>query len=137
MLKSTMNTNRVQFFVVSFVTMLLAVSAFGYIFAPAAMLSVVGIISTPREIFLTRTLAAALLALVPSAWSARMRGHSLLEQSCLLGLAVYMFLSSVVDLHAFVGGLVNGAAIPSIVFRVLLGGILVWLIPRASSPQSA
>ena len=131
-----MNTNRVQFFVVSFMTMLLAVSAFGYIFAPTAMLSVVGIIGTPREIFLTRTLAAALLALVPSAWSARMRGHSLLEQSCLLGLAVYMFLSSVMDLQAFLGGLVNGAAIASIVFRVLLGGILVWLIPRASSPQS-
>jgi predicted permease len=131
MLKWTMNKHRIQFFVVSFVTVLLAISALGYVFAPTAMLSVVGIVGTPREIFLTRTLAAALLALVPSAWSVRMRGHSMLEQSGLLGLAAYMFFSSAVDLHAFLGGLVNGASVPSIVFRVLLGAVLVWLIPRA------
>lgn len=132
-LQCTMNKHRIQLIVVSFVTMLLVISALGYIFAPAAMLSVVGIVGTPREIFLSRTLAAALLALVPSTWSARVRGHSLLERGCLWGLAGYMFLSSAVDLHAYMNGLVNAASMPSIAFRLLLGGVLVWLIPRGSN----
>ena len=116
--------------IIIFVVFLLAVSAIGYLFFPSAMLSVVGITSTPQADFLVRTLAAALVALIPSAWSARKRDNTSHFQSVIVGLAIYMFLSSLVDLHAFLTYLVNGTSIPSIVFRVILGGVLLWLMPR-------
>jgi len=113
-----------------FVVFLLAVSAIGYLFFPSAMLSVVGITSSPQANFLVQTLAAALVALIPSAWTARKWDNPFLFQSVILGLVIYMFLSSLVDLHAFLSHLVNGASIPSIGFRVILGGVLLWLMPR-------
>jgi hypothetical protein len=125
-----MTKRGIQYVVVSFVTVLLAISALGYVFFPLRMLGVVGIEGTPREIFLTRTLAAALLALVPGAWSVRVRGEAPLERIILLGLAAYMFLSAAVDLHAFLNGIVNAASIPSVAFRTILGGVIVWLAPR-------
>jgi len=113
-----------------FVVFVLAASAIGYMFFPSAMLSVVGITSNNQMDFLVRTLAAALVALIPSTWSARKRGNSSLFQSVVFGIAIYMFLSSIVDLHAYLTQIINSASIPSIVFRVALGGALVWLMPR-------
>jgi hypothetical protein len=115
---------------VTFVVILLGASAIGYLFFPSAMLSVVGIISNDQMDFLVRTLAAALVALIPSAWSARKRENAALFQSVIFGIALYMFLSSAVDLHAFLNNIVNSASIPSVVFRVILGGVLLWLMPR-------
>ena len=109
---------------------LFAASAIGYLTFPSAMLSVVGITSNDQTDFLVRTLAAALVALIPGSWSIRKRESSSLSRSVMLGLALYMFLSSVVDLHAHLTHIVNGASIPSIVLRVLLGGLLLWLMPR-------
>jgi uncharacterized membrane-anchored protein YitT (DUF2179 family) len=109
---------------VTFVVFLFAASAIGYLIFPSAMLSVVGITSNDQMDFLVRTLAAALVALIPSAWAARKRGNSSLYQSVILGLAIYMFLSSVVDLHAYLTQVVNSVSIPSIILRVLLGGVL-------------
>lgn len=113
-----------------FIVFLLTVSAMGYLFFPAWMLRVVGMESTPQTNFLVRTLAAALLALIPSAWAARKREQGSLFQSVVIGIAIYMFLSSLVDLHAFLIQLVNNASVPSIIFRVMLGGALLWLMPR-------
>jgi len=45
----------------------------------------------------------------------------------LIGLAVYMFLSSIVDFFAYIQSIINPAAIPSIAFRVILG-ILILLL---------
>lgn len=115
---------------VTFVVFLLAASAIGYLIFPSAMLSVVGITSNNQMDFLVRTLAAAFVALIPGTWSARKKDNSSLFQSVVFGIAIYMFLSSIVDLHAFLTQIVNGASIPSIVFRVALGGALVWLMPR-------
>jgi len=116
--------------IVIFIVLLLGVSAIGYLFFPSAMLSVVGIQSNDHMDFLVRTLAAALAALIPSAWIVRKQDNGSLYPSVILGLAIYMFLSSAVDLHAFLTHLVNGASIPSIIFRVVLGGVLLWLLPR-------
>ena len=116
--------------IIIFIVFLLAASAIGYLFFPSVMLSVVGIESSVQSDFLVRTLAAALVALIPSAWSARKRDNASLFQSVILGLAIYMFLSSLVDLHAFLTHLVNSTSVPSILFRVILGGILLWLKPR-------
>lgn len=115
---------------VTFVVFLFAVSAVGYLVFPAAMLSVVGIVSDAQTDFLVRTLAAALIALIPSAWSARTRVNSSLYRNVILGIAIYLFLSSAVDLHAFLTQLVNSTSIPSIVLRVLLGVVLLWLMPQ-------
>jgi hypothetical protein len=116
--------------IISFVVILLALSAIGYLFFPSAMLSIVGITSNSQMDFLVRTLAAAFVAMIPSAWSARNSGSRSLYPSVVFGLALYMFVSSAVDLQAFLTRLVNGAAIPSIVVRVLLGGVLLWLMAR-------
>jgi hypothetical protein len=115
---------------VTFIVFLLATSAVGYLFFPSAMLNIVGITSNNQMDFLVRTLAAALVALIPSTWNARKKGNSSLFQSVVLGIAIYMFLSSAVDLHAFLTQIVNGASIPSIIFRVALGAALLWLMPR-------
>jgi cell division protein FtsW (lipid II flippase) len=120
---------RVQRLVVGLVVILLVVSALGYVLVPSAMLRVVGMDSNPQVTFLVRTLAAALLALSPGAWAARRRDHTPAQRGVLMGLAVYLFASSLVDLYGFVNQIVGVAAVPSIVLRVILGGVLVWLIP--------
>jgi hypothetical protein len=120
---------RVQRLVVGLVVILLVVSALGYVLVPSAMLRVVGMDSNPQVTFLVRTLAAALLALSPGAWAARRRDHTSAQRGVLMGLAVYLFASSLVDLYGFVNQIVGVAAVPSIVLRVILGGVLVWLIP--------
>ena len=116
--------------IVTFVVFLFAASAIGYLIFPSAMLSIVGISSNEQMDFLVRTLAAAFVALIPSAWTARMGSNTSLYRSVMIGLALYMFLSSAVDLHAFLNHIVNSTSIPSIILRVLLGGVLLWLIPR-------
>ena len=130
-----MNKEKVNQIVVTFVFFLFAASAAGYLFFPSAMLSIVGITSNKHMDFLVRTLAAAFVALIPSSWSARKRGNPSLYPSVIFGLAIYMFLSSAVDLHAFLTHIVNGVSIPSILLRVILGGILLWLIPQQIRDQ--
>jgi hypothetical protein len=66
-----MTKERVHQAVVIFVVFLFAASAIGYLFFPSAMLNVVGIRSTAQMEFLVRTLAAAFVAMIPSAWNAR------------------------------------------------------------------
>jgi hypothetical protein len=63
--------------------------------------------------FLIRALAAALLALSPGAWAARRRDDTSSQRGVLVGLAVYLFASSLVDLHAFVNDVVGVAALPA------------------------
>jgi hypothetical protein len=130
-----MAKERVQRLVVGLVVILLVASALGYLLVPSAMLRIVGMESNPQVTFLVRTLAAALLALSPGAWAARRREHSSAQRSVLVGLTGYMFASSVVDLYGFVNQLVGVAAVPSIILRVLLGAVLVWLIPARTGLQ--
>jgi hypothetical protein len=124
------NKEKTQKIVVTFVALLFVVSALGYLFAPSKMLSIVGIVSNPQMDFLVRTLSVALLALFPSTWTARYRDNTPTQCAVLIGLAGYMFLSSAVDLQAFMSDIVGVASVPSIIFRILLGGVIVWLIPR-------
>ena len=125
-----MTKEQVQQAIVTFIVFLFAASAIGYLIFPSAMLSVVGIHSTTEIDFLVRTLAAALVAMIPSAWSARKKENSTHYRATIIGLAIYMFLSSAVDLYAFLSHVVNGTSIPSIILRVILGGVLLWLMPR-------
>jgi len=125
-----MTKEQVNKVIITFVVFLFAASAIGYLIFPSAMLSVVGIKSNDQMDFLVRTLAAAFVALIPGSWSARKRGNASLYPSVIFGLAIYMFLSSVVDLQAFLTHIVNSTSIPSIILRVLLGGALLWLMPR-------
>src|SRR5215218_3419902 len=94
-----MAKERVQRLVVGLVVILLVASALGYLLVPSAMLGIVGMESDPQVTFLVRTLAAALLALSPGAWAARRREHTSAQRSVLVGLAAYMFASSLVDLY--------------------------------------
>jgi cell division protein FtsW (lipid II flippase) len=130
-----MAKERVQRLVVGLVVILLVASALGYLLVPSAMLGIVGMESDPQVKFLVRTLAAALLALSPGAWAARRREHTSAQRSVLVGLAGYLFASSLVDLYGFVNQLVGVAVVPSIILRVLLGAVLVWLIPARTDLQ--
>lgn len=118
-----------QALVVGLVVIVFVASAVGYLLVPSAMLRIVGIEGNQHVDFLVRTLAAALLALSPGAWAARRRDNTSSQRGVLVGLAAYMFASSLVDLHAFINNIVGVAAVPSIALRLLLGAVVVWLIP--------
>ncbi len=130
-----MTKERVQRLVVGLVVILFVASALGYLLVPSAMLGIVGIDSNPQVTFLIQTLAAALLALSPGAWAARRRDGTSEQRSVLIGLAGYMFASSLVDLYGFINQIVGIASVPSIALRVILGALLVWLIPARNSLQ--
>ena len=118
---------QIQNVVVTFVVLLIAISAIGYLVFPDRMLSIVGITSNTQMDFLVRTLGAALIALIPGAWAVRNRIAPSVYRPILIGLIAYMFLSSAVDLYGYASHIVSAVSIPSIVFRVLLGGIITWL----------
>ena len=128
--------DRVQRLVVGLVVVLLVASALGYLLVPSAMLGIVGMDSNPQVTFLVRTLAPALLALSPAAWAARRRDGTSAQRSILIGLAGYMFASSLVDLYGFINQVVGVAAVPSIALRVILGAVLVRLIPARDGLQA-
>jgi hypothetical protein len=132
-----MTKEKIQEAIVTSVVFLLAVSAVGYFVFPSAMLGVVGITSNAQMDFLVRALAAALVALIPSAWNARRGGNESLYPSVIFGLAIYLILSSIVDLQAFLTQVVNSISIPSIALRVVLGAILCWLLPRQKNRSKA
>ena len=131
-----MDKQRVQRLVVGLVVILRVASALGYLLVPSAMLGIVDIQSNPQVTFLARALAAALLALSPGAWAARRRDGTPAQRSVLIGLAAYMFASSLVDLYAFINQIVGIVALPSIALRVILGAVLVWLIPPRNGVQA-
>src|SRR6266571_9414173 len=126
---------RVQRLVVGLVVILLVASALGYLLVPSAMLGIVGIDGNPQVTFLVRTLAA-LLALSPGAWAARRRDGTSAQRGILIGLAGYLFASSLVDLYGFINQVVGIASLPSIALRVILGAVLVWLIPARNGLQA-
>jgi hypothetical protein len=63
------------------------------------MLRIVGIHSNPQVTFLVRTVVAAVLSLSPGARAARHRDGTSTQRSVLIGLAAYLFASSLVDLY--------------------------------------
>ena len=117
----------IQFSAAMITFVLLLTAALGYLVAPATMLSTVGISATPTSEFLVRTVAATFLAMLPLVWIVRRRDVSMLQRTILSSLAIYMFAGSAVDLHAYLSALVGSAAIPSIIFRCILGAVLAWL----------
>jgi hypothetical protein len=100
-------------------------TALAYFVVPAASLRVVGIASDPTERFLLRTLAAALLAFVVPLWLAAARPSTSLRYGLVWGVVTYLMASSLVDLAAYIGGIVSGLSIPSVVVRIVLA---VWLV---------
>jgi len=100
------------------------------------MAGIVGIQSNPQVNFLLRAVAAALLALSPGAWVARRRNATPAQRGVLLGLATYLFGSSLVDLYGFINDVVGVASLPSIALRVVLGAVIAWLIPARSDLQA-
>src|SRR5215216_2515757 len=113
--------------IITFTTLLLVISAIGLLFFPSKMLAVVGIVSNDQMDFLLRTSGAGVAALIPGAWASRTSITSPVSRAVLIGLAIYMFFSSVVDFQAYTQSIVNTASIPSIGFRVLLGTAILWL----------
>ncbi len=119
----------------TFISLLLALSAIGFLLFPSHMLAVAGIASNPQTDFLLRTAGVGLAALLPSAWAARTAPASPLSRTVLAGLAGYMFLSSAVDFHAYTQSLVNWSSIPSIAFRIVLGAVIVWQMLKETKPD--
>lgn len=130
-----MTKEKVQSLVLVAVAAVFTGSAIAYLFIPSTMLRFVGMDGESQSIFLLRTLGAALLALSPITWSARRRDRSPGQRMILIGLATYMFASSLVDLVAFVDGVVSFVSVPSIAVRVGLGVVLLWLIPTNEASE--
>jgi len=114
--------------VVLFTIVLVSISAIGELLFPAQMLNFVGITSNPQTNFLLQATAAALLAFLPGLWSALRNPNSPSSKSALIGIAVYLFLSSAVDYYAHTQSIVNSMSMPSAIFRVLLGIVFVWFV---------
>ena len=104
----------------------------GYIVAPWALLSVVGIESTPTADFLIRTEGVALVSAAIFVWAAR-DGSTAQVRLVLLGLALYFILGALVDLSAFASSVVGPASVPSGVVRILIGALCVFVALRGSN----
>jgi hypothetical protein len=107
------------------VLLVFGITAIAYFVAPAASLRVVDIDSDPTERFLLRTLAAALLAFVVPLWLAAARPSTSLRSGLVWGVITYLVASSLVDLAAYMGGIVSGLSVPSAALRIALA---VWLV---------
>lgn len=109
---------------------LLAISAVGLLFFPAEMLAVVDIAATPTSTFLLRTSGVGVTALLPGIWSAWRNPNSPAARAVLFGIALYLVLSSIVDLWAYTQSLVNTVSIPSMLLRTLLGLLVLVLMSK-------
>jgi len=121
--------------VITFTAILMALSAMGFLFFPSNMLAVVGIVSNQEIDFLLRTTGAAVAALVPGVWALRTSTASPLSRAVLTGLIGYLFLSSLVDLYAYIHLIVNTASLPSIAFRILTGSVILWLLRKETTKR--
>ena len=119
--------------IITFTSVLMAFSAFGLLFFPSKMLAVVGIVSNEQMDFLLRTAGVGVASLVPGAWASRTSTRSPVSRAVFIGLAGYMFLSSLVDFQAYTQSIVNAASIPSIAFRVLLGAAILFLVLKETA----
>jgi hypothetical protein len=107
----------------------LLVTGIGYLLVPASMLGIVGVESTPTTDFLIRTEGVALLAGAGLLWAIRDGDRRQLGVA-LTVLSAYYVLSSVVDIAAFVDGIVGPASVPSAVVRIALGAGCLALVTR-------
>ena len=97
-----------------------AVIGIGYLIAPSAMLSIVGITAAPTTDFLMRTEGVALLTGAGVLWAVR-DGASDQRRIALAALAAYYIVGSLVDLAAFNDGIVGTASVPSAAIRIAVG----------------
>ena len=118
---------QIQRVVLALTAILMLPSVLGLLLAPASMLGVVGIASSPSSDFLLRASGTAAAGLIPGALFALRFPASPASRWILSGLAGYMLLSCAVDALAFNSGLVNAAAVPSVAFRTALGLALAGL----------
>lgn len=107
----------------------LAVTGMGYLLVPASMIAIVGVPSTSTTDFLLRTEGVALLAGGGFLWAVR-DGNVMQMRVVLTVLGAYYILSSVVDLAAFIDGVVGPASVPSAVVRIALGVVSLVLAAR-------
>jgi hypothetical protein len=99
-----------------------AVTGLGYLLAPGAMLSVVGVPSTATSQFLLRTEGVALVSGATFLWAVR-KGTEAQLRLVLYALAAYYVVGSIVDVAAFAQGIVGLASVPSAALRIVVGGL--------------
>jgi hypothetical protein len=108
----------------------LGVTGVAYIVVPAAALSIVGIEATATTEFLLRTQGVPLLACGLLLIAISTRGPGIVGIG-LLVVAAYLLVSSVIDLAAFISGIVGLAAVPSALVRILVGVACLFVARRA------
>ena len=91
---------------------LFAVIGLGYLVAPSAMLSIVGIDAERTAGFLMRTEGVALLTGAGFLWAVR-AGTSRQRQVALVSLAAYYVVGSLVDIAAFTNNIVGPRRCPA------------------------
>jgi hypothetical protein len=103
----------------------------GYLAVPGAMLGIVGIDSTATTDFLLRTEGVVLVCAAIFTWAAR-DPRSAAARLVLAGLAIYYVLGSLVDLAAFVQGVLDPVSVPSAVVRIAVGILCAASVLRLS-----
>ena len=106
-----------------------AVTGIAYLVAPGQMLSIVGIPSTPTSDFLLRKIGVALLCGAGFLWAIR-AGRPEQLRVVLIALGAYYFLSSAVDLSAFVNDVVGLPSVPSAALRIAVGVVCLLAAAR-------
>lgn len=117
--------------IVSLSIVAFAATGLGYVIAPSALLAVVDIDQTPTAAFLLRTEGVALIAAAGFLW-ATLGCDPTRQRVVLISLAAYYLLGSAVDLMAFREGIVGSLAAPSVVIRVVVGGLCLLAAARSS-----
>lgn len=115
---------------------LFAVTGIGYMLVPGIMLGIVGIASAATSDFLIRTEGVALLCGAGVIWGARQAQPSGLRL-VLLSLSAYLVIGAIVDLAAFVQGIVGVLSVPSAIVRIGLGAACLVAARRATAGPSA
>ena len=113
-------------------TAVFALTGFGYLVAPALMLSIVGIDSGATTDFLLRTEGVALACAAGMIW-ASVDGGPRHVRIVLLSLAAYYIVGSLLDLAGFAQGVVGPASVPSGAVRILVGIACIVAVSRGSN----
>jgi hypothetical protein len=108
----------------------LGVTGVAYLVVPAAALSIVGIEATATSEFLLRTQGVPLLACGLLLIAISTRGPGIVGIG-LFVVAGYLLVSSVIDLAAFISGIVGLASIPSAAIRIVAAVACVLVARRA------
>jgi hypothetical protein len=112
-------------------TIALGATGIAYLVVPAVPLGIVGIQEDATSEFLLRTQGVPLVACGVLVGAIAARGSAFLVGVGLLVAAAYLIVSSLIDVAAFLAGIVGLVSVPSAIVRILAGVVCLVVLRRA------